>query len=420
MRPISRKVVSQDRLLAVVDQGAVSAANMLTAIVVGRACSVDELGLYAAGTSVFVLAFSAQKALILTPYIVLNPRLHDEEHRRYKGSSLVHLLALSAFMATALGVSGFVVGDVLGNRALGSLLLTLAVVGVLVLFREYARQLSYAELRVRNALVMDTCVAVLQALGVLVLGFAGVLNAEWAFVVTGAACGAASLGWLAAHSRSISARLPDAKRDFSRNWYFGKWLFASGLLQVASVGLYPWIIISLRGASEAGIWAAAVGVVALSNPVMLALFNEAAPRISHDFATGGAAVLRQSASRTASICGLATVPFLLAFLVFGQELVTLIYGVKYAAAISALRWLALNAMVDACAFALPHGLFNLGRPKWDFLGNAVSLSVLILLGLWFTWVYGSVGAALGVLAANSAGVAVKAAGFRLELRRASP
>lgn len=402
-----------DRLVALADQGIVSATALLTTIIVGRACPKEELGIFAAGLSVIVLAYSAQKALILTPYLVLNPRMNGEDHRLYKGSSIIHQLGFSTLLSVVICVSAVVVVHSPTKEVFGHLLFVLAVMAPFIVFREYARQNSFAELKFRNALILDICVSLAQLAAMLVLALEGRLSAALAFVVIGTACSLATLGWLASDWRHFTIVAGNALSDLSRNWFYARWLFGSGLLRELSVSLYPWIIIALHGASTAGMWAAAVGVVALYNPVMLALYNEAAPRISHSFAEGGIGALRAAISDTSKRCSLAAVPVFLALLFFGDRLVTLVYGPKYAGVGPTVAILAASAVVMAFGYPFPYGLLAIERPKLDFLGNAAAFLVLIMVGFWAARSFGTVGAAAGVLTAHTIAVVVKATGFRL-------
>ena len=77
------------RVLSLVDQAVISATNMATSIVIGRTCAKAELGLYASGLSLILLVTAVQSALIAVPYTISSPRIADEEHAIYKGSTLL-------------------------------------------------------------------------------------------------------------------------------------------------------------------------------------------------------------------------------------------------------------------------------------------------------------------------------------------
>lgn len=408
-------LAKHDRFVALADQAAVSAANLLTMIIIGRTCSQDELGLYAAGFSLVLLAYSAQKAMIITPYRVLNPRLQGNEHRIYLGSTLIHHFGLSILVVSSLVIAGSALTMIGENRQLGTLLYVLAAASPFIFLREYARQISYAELQFRQAFFVDVFVTVVQLSGILFLGLRGQLNAKSAFMIIGAACCLASAGWLFSRWSFFQVWSSEVRPDLARNWFFGKWLLGSGLLREASASLYPWIIITTHGAGEAGIWASAASVVALSNPVMLALYNETAPRIAHDFSSGSVEALRHSIRRSIRTCVTAAFPFVIVLFAFGTPLLRIMYGPEYESGGPAVKFLILGTLLYAAGFAIPQGLLALSRPGIDFAGNAAQFIALLTIGLWAVQAYGATGAAVGVFAATLTAVVVKFLGLRLAL-----
>ena len=410
------RIHRSDRFLALIDQAAVSATNMLTAILVGRTCPKEELGLYGAGVSLVFLAFSFQKSLIVTPFTVIAPQTPRLDQNRYRGSSLGQSLAFGIVTALALAIAGSLSARVFDHAEVGGMLKTLAAAVVFIILRDFARTTAFAELRFCRALALDVSVAVLQLSGVVALILTGALTAQMAFVVVGLACATASIGWLVAMRREVRFSATQLPTDVRRNWVLGRWLFSSGILGELSISLYPWLIIYMHGTSEAGTWAACVGVVALYNPIMLAVYNETGPRIAHSYAAGGAEALRASVFHAVKRCSRSALPFLIILLVFGGRVAELVYGVNYAGNGIPVGLLSISAFVLACGFAFPYGLLALGRPRLDFAGNAAAFVVLLVSGLWLVANYGVVGAALGVLTANVAAVLFKASGYRYALK----
>ena len=58
-------------------------------------------------------------------------------------------------------------------------------------------------------------------------------------------------------------------------------------------------------------WASCYGVMAFLNPIVLALNNDAAPRVSNDYAAHGLEGLRRSVARSAGVAAVMTSPVLL-------------------------------------------------------------------------------------------------------------
>src|SRR5450432_3181935 len=153
--PLIRRVAANRRVLSLADQAVISVTNMCTAIIIGRVCAKQELGLYASGYSLVLLATAVQAALITTPYTVSNPHLGGEAHRLYKGSTLLQQFCLSGIWMLAFLGSALWTMRHGGRNDLGTLFLTLAMVSGFICFREFARRISCAELRFPLALSID-------------------------------------------------------------------------------------------------------------------------------------------------------------------------------------------------------------------------------------------------------------------------
>ena len=80
-------------IISLADQAVASATNFATGIIIARACSKEELGLYMLGFSLIFLMTDFQTSLITTPYMVYAPRLKGRAHALYTGSTLIHQLA---------------------------------------------------------------------------------------------------------------------------------------------------------------------------------------------------------------------------------------------------------------------------------------------------------------------------------------
>src|ERR1039458_5166888 len=234
-------------ILSLVDQAVVSATNFLTGIIIARACSKEELGLYMLGFSLILLVTDLQTSLISTPFMIYAPRLRDDAHALYTGSTLLHQSALSLLIVAALACGAYVTASGVGPRGLGPVLWALVAVATLIMLREYARRIYFACLKVKRALLLDTCIAVGQISGLLLLAHLGLLSASRACWLIGFACGVAVLGWLWSERSFYRLRIGESLADLKKNWMFGKWVLASGLVWSISMNLYSWLLAAFHG-----------------------------------------------------------------------------------------------------------------------------------------------------------------------------
>ena len=398
-------------VLSMADQGVASTTNFLTGVIIARACSKEELGLYMLGFSLILLMTDLQTSLITTPYMVYAPRLNGRAHALYTGSTLIHQLAFC--LITMLGVvcAAFVASHGVGPRALGPVLWALVLVIALILLRQHARRISFARLRLKTALIFDTCVAVGQISGLLLLAHFGLLSASRAYWVIGSVCGIAVLGWLWSDRGFCEPRINESLADFKKNWACGKWVFASGLLWAISMNLYPWLLAAFHGVASTGVWAACLGVVSVCNPLLGGIQNLLGPKISHVYAAKGHRALHQLVLKITAIITICMSLLCLAMFIWGGRLLVLLYGRQYAGNTMVVAILAINLSITAIAFSFSRALFAIDRADVDFLVNFAALFFMVTMGLWLVWVFGPLGAAFGLLGASFVSSIVRGVAF---------
>jgi len=333
--------------------------------------------------------------------------LKGSAHARYTGSTLIHQLGLSALIIIILVIGGVALSLGIGPQGLAPVVWALVVVITFILVREYARRICFANLQMKTALLLDSCVAVVQVSGLLLLAYLGVLSAGPAYWVVGLACGLAVVGWLIWMRNTFALQLTRAISDLGRNWSFGKWVFASGLLWALSMNLYPWILAAFHGTASTGVWAACFGIAAIGNPLLLGVQNFLGPKIVHSYAEDGAMGLRRFVFKASGFFSLVIAPFCVLLLVFGGSLVVIIYGDKYAGNGLVVSILALNLLISTVSFSLSRALFAMERADVDFYVNFMALFVLFTFGIWMVKSFGPLGVACGLLTGNTAATAVR-------------
>ena len=394
-------------ILSLLDQGVVSAANFATGLLIGRGCSKEEFGIYMLGATVVLFLNDLQASLILTPFMVFSPRLNRGAHAVYAGSTLIHQMVLSAGAMITLMIGATLGGLGYGPKGLSPVMWTLVGVITLLMLREYARRLCFAGLQMRAALILDSCIAMTQVGGLLVLYRLKILSASRAYWVVGLSSGIVVLGWMFFNSRQFALRPSRSVSDLKRNWSFGKWVFLSGLVWTFSMGFYPWILTAYHGTGAVGVWSACLGVASLGNPLLLGGQNYLGPKIAHVYADGGASALRPFVLKSSALFSVPMWALSGIMLVTGGPLVALLYGSKYAGNDAVVVVLTANLVFSSAAFVASRALFAIERADLDFLVNFVALFVLLFGGVWLTKSHSALGAAWGMLLANAVSAIVR-------------
>jgi O-antigen/teichoic acid export membrane protein len=401
----------QQGVLSLADQAVASITNFTTGVIIARASSKEEFGLYMLGFTLILLVTDLQTCLIATPYMVYAPRLKGRAHALYTGSTLIHQVALSFLVVLAVVCAATAARAGFGPPGLAPVLWVLAAMSSLIMLREFVRRICFASLKLKAVFLFDLLISVGQICGLLVLAHFKLLSASKAYWVIGAACGVAVLCWLYLNREGYHLRIGESVADLKRNWVFGKWVFASGLLWTASTNLYPWLLAFFHGAAAAGVFAACLGVVSASNPALLGIQNFLGPKIAHEFATAGHRGLRRLVLRI-SACLVVPVSLLaLALIVWGDRLIGSLYGSRYAGNGPVVAVLALNLLISAIAFSFSRALFAIERADLDFALNLAAILIMATLGLWLVRTYGPLGAAIGLLVANVSTSSVRTVAF---------
>jgi O-antigen/teichoic acid export membrane protein len=404
--------------LSLADQAVASITNFATGVIIARASSKEGFGLYMLGFTLILLVTDLQTCLIATPYMVYAPRLERKAHASYLGSTLIHQVVLSILISLALLCAAAVARLGFGPMGLAPVLWALAAMSSLIMLREFVRRICFAGLKLKAVFLFDSLISVGQIGGLLVLAHFRLLSASRAYWVIGAACGLGVVCWLYLNRESYHLRVEESVADLKRNWVFGKWVFASGIVWTASTNLYPWLLAFFHGAAAAGVFAACLGVVSASNPALLGIQNFLGPKIAHEFATEGHRGLRRLVLKISAFLAFPVCLLALVLIVWGDRLIGLLYGSRYAGNGYVVAVLALNLLVSAIAFSFSRALFAIERADLDFALNLAAILIMLTLGLWLVHTYGPLGAAISLLVANVSTSSVRAIAFLKSKARA--
>ena len=397
--------------LALIDQAVVSGTNFATSLLIARVCGKVELGVYMLAWTVTALVNDVLTAVVLTPYNVISPTLDEGNRERYRGSMVLHQLALSLLCSACLVAGGLQLAHHPNSARLGRVLVLLAGLIVVLVFREFSRRMYFAHMQMRTAVITDMVASVFQLslIGLMIRYHA--LSAPNAYVAIALASAIPGLVWFIKYRSRFGVSVPRAADDFRRNWFVGKWILGSGVLWAGAMYTYPWLLVWMHGVSATGIWAACFGLVALSNPVLLGFGNYLGPKIAILHGHQGVSVMRRYVWRSsATFAGLLT-PLAIIVWFWGDLLVSHLYGPAFSGHLVAIRFLALNVVISGAVFPFSRGFFSIQRADLDLAINMLAVLILFCIGLGLVRFYGVTGAAIGLTTTNGITAIVRAALF---------
>jgi O-antigen/teichoic acid export membrane protein len=389
-------------LLSLIDQAFVSGTNFLTTLFVARACTSADLGLHALGFTLVVLGLATQDSLAVTPFTLLAPRLPEDERPGYAAAVFVHQLLLGLACSVALGAAAGVTA--LAGGALAPVLAAVAVVLPAVLLREFGRRFAFSQLAPGGACAVDAVTAVVQLSGLALLAWLAALTPVSAHLAAGLACGVAGLGWLLVSWRELrfdGVRLADA---WHKNLEVGRWLLATQLTSVVHGYIVHWLLAMRQGAAAAGVFAACLTVVLLTNPLLFGVSNLLAPMAARAYADEGKAGLLRVVVRTAILLLVPLGAFALAAGLYAEQALDLFYGSRYAGFGLLVFVLSLGVLLGALALPAEHGLRAAGYARQTFLCSLTSLVVTVVVATLLMGSHGLMGAGFGYFAGSLVGV----------------
>jgi O-antigen/teichoic acid export membrane protein len=191
------------------------------------------------------------------------------------------------------------------------------------------------------------------------------------------------------------------KRDlaFAKNLARNARVFAATMACVTIYWKVDVSLLSQFGSMEdVGIYTAAYRFFMLSMVLVDSFVNSLFPLIANFFQACGEA-FEHACKKSLQVLLVVTVPITLAFSLFAEPIILLVYKAKLAAAIPVLRWLIWALIPYAISQILAYALVASNNQRYDFFVNAASMVANIILNWFLIQRYGYMGAVWAALIA---------------------
>jgi O-antigen/teichoic acid export membrane protein len=383
-------------LMALADQSTISGVRFITTVIVGRACGPEELGIYSLGFALLLVFSCAHESLIFTPLVVYGSRLQGNAQREYSGGVLGVTALVVLVAIVSLGALGLILMG-MGRFWLGVVLMTLTLAAPASLAREFCRWFSLARRRLDQALVLDVTFALFQSGFVLVLGWRGALSAGTAYVAITAVCAVNAACWFFRAQSEFILRREQMVPVLTRHWTLARWIVASQAVNALVNPAILWILAAFINVENAGRLTACMTVVLLYNPILLGINNFFFPRAVQSLLRGGPAALRRTVWKHALIFGGGVVLVAGPMMVFGEQLIRLIYGSAYTDQRAVIMLLGLIPVATVWWVVIYGGLCALERTNATFAASLTLLLVSVGAALVLVPFWGLNGAACSLL-----------------------
>jgi O-antigen/teichoic acid export membrane protein len=399
---------AKEGYLAAFDQGLISLANFLATVILARAASPTELGVYGVGFTALRLVRAVQEGIAIQPINTFGPGLDEMAFRQYATRTSLIQILFSLASSAGVALLGWALTE-LGNDTAGPAVFSLWFVFLFWQLQEYVRRMLYARGQVRSAVINTSLSNGLRLF--LMLWFFGSVQLDGVRSLDAIAWGslAALIPGLWQTRRFWSFQsLWDWKgllETWQKNWGFGRWLLGGNLANWIAVEFYPVLTAGLISFAAAGAYRALQNLVAPIHLLLRATDTFLTPRAARLYEAGGLPALKRSLRLTYLITGLPILGLLIMGLLFPRPILFILYGDTY---IDYSQGMSLMAVFYALWFSywpLQTGLKATKKSRPIFIANMAAIAAMFTAGIWMIYRYGVYGT-IGGQILNSAIVAV--------------
>lgn len=392
-------------LLAVFDQGMISGTNFVTAILIGRCCGAETLGIYSLVAAAIAMIVGIQDQLITAPYVLYHNRKTQRTLKRYSGSVLLHQFVFSALIAA--GILLCLLSGPQFSPTVQSVTLVLLIAAPGILLRAFIREIALAHYDVITVVLVDAVVCVSQLAIVVSLFALDAVNLPTVYCVLGAACVVTAAVWMRQNRQRFEFDLQAVQVTWLRNWRFGRWALATHLAGTSTPYIMPWVLFAMRGDKETGLLASCSVIVGVANILLSGLGDFLTPRAATAYATGGIKNLRRILRSMLGLSVLAIGSVVAVSALFGEQIINILYDGRFAGTGTMVTVMSLSVLANAFGNVAGNGLWALDKPRANFVADMVTLIFAVATAPMLIGPYGALGAAGSTLAATTTGAVVR-------------
>ena len=373
-------------LLAITDQGLISAANFTISILLARWLAPAEYGAYAQALAVMFLAATAYEAIVLEPMSVFAGARYRTQLRTYLGTLLcIHAVVAGAVFVT-LGSFSWAAHLFPHSSTLPAALAGVAVASPCIFLLSLARRAFYVELSPASVVAKSALYCTLLMVGVTMVYRLGVLAPWNAFVLMGLASLFTSAVML--HKLKPIVRLKQHRElrvAWSNHWGYGKWALAGVITCWAPSNIFYSFV---KDQANAGSLKALLNLslpAAQAATALSLLFLTYAARVRQERGNTG---LVRFITKLTLLYGAGAVVYWALFLPFRGPAVHLLYSGNYGSIVFLTPWLAVDSILQVVINAPRTGLRAMESPKSVMIADSVQTLFTVVLGLPLTWRFG--------------------------------
>jgi len=384
----------------IADQGFCSIANFITGVLVARACTKSEYGVFVLSLTILRFMTGLQNSLVSVPYTIQYSRCKVEDRSAYLASTLVHQLVICIITAIGFFVASRVFAWRGAEEAMVSTMFMLSVASAAFMIREFIRLVMLAELRVWLNLAMSLFANIATIAAMFIAYKTENLNSARAYLIITICSGVPALIITIIYWQRMTLVSKRIMTDFIDNFRLGKWLVARTFANMGAVYIYPITLATFHGTSQAGIYGACFQLACLLNPIFMGLSSFLRPKFSHLAVNNP-----QNVNRVVfKICGLLAVLLGLLFIVMcfvGNWIMVELYGQDYSGYKNVLLVCILAVSASVLSSPVSVAIDARKQTHITFKGRMLGAIVSLTVGSTLVYYFGPIGAVCGLLISHT-------------------
>lgn len=401
--------------LALLDQGLLSGANFLIAILLARWLARDAYGAYALGFSIFILLYGLHNAFFLEPMSVFGPEAHSRCLSGYV-KKLCGFHFLFAALLSLLVIAAIVVLSVTHvDQSLTSALWGVGISMPFILFYWLCRRAAYLKFAPGLAVVgsLTYFVAVLA----LVLVLKNWLSPFTAFLIQGlAALPAVSLLLFSLRRNVHGEGSPSNAEVVREHWRYGRWVMGSALVNWLSGYGYYVLVGALLPMQDVAALRALRNLTEPCYRAMAAIILLVLPWASARFAEEGVKGLRRRLRQLNWLFGGSAIVYFIIVCIFRNFIMNVLYAGKYNESSHLLILATAPLVLIAASLGSEVAVQVMQAPSEVFLAYGASGALTLVLGVALTHFWGLLGGLVSMLISAAAVLVVLTYRCQVRLR----
>jgi O-antigen/teichoic acid export membrane protein len=387
--------------LAVFDQAMISGTNFVTAVIIGRCCGAETLGLFSLIAAAMAMIVGVHDQLVTAPYVLYHNRKQPAELLRYNGSILSHHVIFVILVMAGMCCCSFAVRHADDTVRVVTAILLIAAPAILL--RTFIRELSLAQCNVLTVFAVDAAVCISRLIAIVMLFATDTVNLPTIYFVLGVSSLLTAVIWMARNRQQFVFHKQTSISDWRHNWKFGRWALATHVAGTSTPYTMPWVLFLMHGERATGYLASCSVIVGIANILLSGMSDFLSPRAASAFVEGGIAQLRRVLVKMLrlSILSIGTVCIIAAF--FGEPIIAALYDGRFPGAGRMVFLLTLSVLANAIGMAAGTGLWALDKPRANFTADMLTLVIAIAAAPILVAPYGAIGAAMATLVASVSG-----------------